>query len=103
MDSKATVMDGVDTTNTPFASGLIDVTAFVIDVVLGWIVVELLNSAVVDSLVSCSPSINFTVNDPSPVAERCSYAVPILSHGISLHPHVSISSPSLDDDTYTSV
>ena len=97
-DLSVRVMDAVDTTNTPFVPVLIEVTDFVTDALLGWTVVVFVNDVDVDSLVSCVPLINFTVNE-LPDAYRCPYAVPIVSHGISLHPHVSISSPSFDDDT----
>ena len=40
MDSNVTVMDAVDTTNTPFVPLLIDVTDFHTDEVYGCIVVD---------------------------------------------------------------
>ena len=64
MDTNDTVMEALDTTNTPFDPLLIDVTLFVTDdVVDGWIVVDCVNAVDADSLVSCVPPINFTLNE----------------------------------------
>ena len=73
MDWNVTVMDEVDTTNTPF-DPVIDPTDFVADVVLGWRVVDSVNDVDADSLTSCVPSINLTVNEVADVY-RCPYAV----------------------------
>ena len=64
MDWNVTVMDEVevDTTNTPF-DPVIDETALVTEAALGCIVVDFENVVDVDSLTSCVPSINFTVNE----------------------------------------
>ena len=74
-DWNVTLIDEVDTTNTPF-DPVIDPTDFVADVVLGLIVVDFRNVVDADSLTSCVPSINFTVNEVADVY-RCPYAVPI--------------------------
>ena len=78
IDSNVTLMDEVDITNTPLVPllPLIDVTDFVTDVVFCCIVVDLLNVVDVDSLTSCVPSINFTLNE-LPEVYLCPYAVPI--------------------------
>ena len=76
MDSNVTMMDAVDRTNTPFDPLLIDATDFVADAVLGWTVVDFGKDVDADSLVSCVPSISFTVNE-LPDVYRCPYAVPI--------------------------
>ena len=56
-------MDAVDITNTPFVPLLIDVTDFVTDDVLSWTVVDFMNVVDADSLTSCIPAINLTVNE----------------------------------------
>ena len=55
-----------------------------------------------DSLV-CVPFISFREFIELPDVYLCSYAVLIVRHGISLHPHVLLSTPDDDDDTYNSV
>ena len=93
------MVDSVDTTNTPSIPVVIDPTDLVADVVLGWRLVDFGNVIDADSLTSCVPSINLTLNEVADVY-RCPNAVRIFWHGRSLHPHVSVSTPSLDDDTY---
>ena len=62
MDWNVTVMDEVDTTNTPFDPVLRDLTDLVTDVVLGLIVVDFRNVVDADSLTLCTPSIIFTLS-----------------------------------------
>ena len=76
MDSNVTVMNGEDTTNTPFDL-VIEVTVFCTDssvvegeaesdpssMGLGWSAVEGANIVDSDSLISCAPAINFTAKE----------------------------------------
>ena len=62
MDSNVTLMDEVDTTNTPF-DPVIVVTFFVTAAVSGWIVVVFINVVDPFSLTSCVPFINFRMNE----------------------------------------
>ena len=62
MDLNVTVIEAIDTTNTPF-DPVRDVTDFVTEEVFGCIVVDFENVVDVDSLTSCVPSINCTMNE----------------------------------------
>ena len=106
MDWNDTVMDEVFTTKTPFELVVLVRLDTAFDTLSvsaeGSIEEEGMNVVNEDSLTSCVPDINFTINE-LPDVYRWSNAVWIVWQGRSLHPHVLLSTPDDDDDTYTSV